>query len=357
MSVKPSKRPSDLDDWDVFQRKYRPKPINRLTSIIAIVMVGAFMTAFSVPIVQASASPEAVFGVGWGLLIAVLIVVPATAYFFVEYLRTRSLTELGAIRLEDGTEYPYVSGDTLNWYGELNDEISLPLSGLTGIKLESTPRHFRGLSVMLPVNMPNIYLDTRQDIGRVTPFAIDASQRLDLEGNFPSTFRMYAPHGAAVETLSIFQPDVMQVVLQYGGAYDIEFHRNALRIICRHRVYRQSQSQQELENIARAILAEINSRMQHWQRPPLGATPALVIYRYRGIRLGSHYVPLMSLLWASILALPAAVLAAVALGLQFSSGLNSQENIAVALIFACLFGIPAFIILYVTFSRSRLDID
>ncbi len=168
---------------------------------------------------------------------------------------------------------------------------------------------------------------------------------------------MYAPHGAAIETLSIFQPDVMQMVLQYGGAYDIELHKNALRIICRHRVYRQPQSKQEVENIARAVIVEINTRMQYWQRRPLGATPALVIYRYRGVRLGRRYVPPISLLWSSVLALPTAALIAVAVGSQFNSGLNSQESIAVALIFACLFGIPAFIILYVTFSRSRLDVD
>lgn len=98
----------------------------------------------------------------------------------------------------------------------------------------STPRRslqLGYLAIRLPRRMPHMILDAlRNDRG---PFSSlqhrpQDSQRMSLEGDFDSHFRLYVPEGYGPDALYVFTPDLMALLIDETGDLDVEIRDDRL---------------------------------------------------------------------------------------------------------------------------------
>ena len=81
------------------------------------------------------------------------------------------------------------------------------------------------LSIRLPRAMPHFVVDaTPNDDGHRSslPIRIDGAQRVSLEGDADIHFSLYAPRGYERDALYLFTPDVMALLIDETGDYDVE---------------------------------------------------------------------------------------------------------------------------------------
>lgn len=177
------------------------------------------------------------------LLFSILIFGGIFVLIFKFTLRTRSrfgVLDIGA------TTYNYQIGDDLNSYG-------------IGF------RNFRGITIELPKQLPQIYLDSTIDVNTLGPRVyIDKSNKLDLEGDFQKYFQAYVPVDSETTALSILTPDLMQILMVASGKYDIEFYKNSLRLISSDDVYKKLDREKDILEAAEAILQKLQLRLKSW---------------------------------------------------------------------------------------------
>ena len=81
------------------------------------------------------------------------------------------------------------------------------------------------LSIRLPRAMPHFVVDAapNDDAHRSSlPIRIDGAQRVSLEGDADSHFSLFAPRGYERDALYLFTPDVMALLIDETGDYDVE---------------------------------------------------------------------------------------------------------------------------------------
>ncbi|MEO5921456.1 MAG: hypothetical protein ABIQ01_09995 [Pseudolysinimonas sp.] len=81
------------------------------------------------------------------------------------------------------------------------------------------------LAVRLERQLPQFVLDaSRNDDGRYSnlPMPIAGGQRLSLEGDFDDHFALYCPKGYERDALYIFTPDLMALLIDETGDFDVE---------------------------------------------------------------------------------------------------------------------------------------
>lgn len=86
------------------------------------------------------------------------------------------------------------------------------------------------LVIRLDRTLPAMVLDAVQNDrglfrGSDLPERFDSSQRLKLEGDFDRYFRLFAPTGYETDALTVFTPDLMQLLIEHAGsgtAFDVE---------------------------------------------------------------------------------------------------------------------------------------
>ena len=85
-------------------------------------------------------------------------------------------------------------------------------------------RVFGFVHFKLSRRLPNILLSSHQDdhLTKKLPLRPDTSQRLSLEGNFDDYFSLFVPKGYEEDALTIFTPDVMQMMIKAVHAYTCE---------------------------------------------------------------------------------------------------------------------------------------
>ena len=90
----------------------------------------------------------------------------------------------------------------------------------------STERRTYGyLAMQLERFLPQLLLDsTRNDgvFGSSIPMPIATGQSLSLEGDFNSHFTLYAPKGYERDALYVFTPDLMALLIDETGDFDVE---------------------------------------------------------------------------------------------------------------------------------------
>ncbi|QAY73990.1 hypothetical protein ET445_12210 [Agromyces protaetiae] len=88
-------------------------------------------------------------------------------------------------------------------------------------------------ALTLPRRLPNMVLDARgNDHGPFSSLQTIplASQRLSLEGDFDSHFRLYVPTGYERDALYVFTPDLMALLIDETGDLDVEIRDDRLII-------------------------------------------------------------------------------------------------------------------------------
>jgi hypothetical protein len=69
------------------------------------------------------------------------------------------------------------------------------------------------------------------------PTAIEAAQKLNLEGDFAQYFDFYTPAGLQVDALTVLAPDFMQILKTSSAAFDVEFYGNEMILLTRETIY------------------------------------------------------------------------------------------------------------------------
>lgn len=171
---------------------------------------------------------------------------------------------------------------------------------------------FSGLIIYLPVSLPHILLDLKdddikKDIG-LTPSLEE--QRLILEGDFPEIYNCFTPTDSQMEAREILSPDLMRVITDHETPQNIEFCGSILRLITSEKVKNNAQTQQALNNLAEDITQELNHKFKTYKGTDTNSR--LDIQSAGTIKIRNHYVSsvwiafdVFSIFVASFLIIPA----------------------------------------------------
>jgi hypothetical protein len=98
------------------------------------------------------------------------------------------------------------------------------LSYTTGNGKSKTTHPWHYVIARLPAALPHLILDARSNdfLGSDLPSAYSRVGRLSLEGDFDSSFRLYAPIAYQQDALYVLTPDVMALLIDEAAAYNIE---------------------------------------------------------------------------------------------------------------------------------------
>lgn len=104
---------------------------------------------------------------------------------------------------------------------------------VTGNGKNSQTHTFGYMKLRLPRRLPHMLLDATSNNASIfsnLPSIFAAEQRLSLEGDFDTHFKLYAPKQYERDALYVFTPDVMQLLIDQARQYDIEIVDDELYI-------------------------------------------------------------------------------------------------------------------------------
>lgn len=128
------------------------------------------------------------------------------------------------------------------------------------------PRGTRGarvVAVTLPRPVPNMVLmSARSSVLRSAGITLDESQKLQLEGDFNSSFTLYCPAHYGTDALYIFTPDLMAKLVDTVGGCDVEFVDNRLLLYVPSAAFTPSESVSRVPD----LLAYLNGTLERRTR-------------------------------------------------------------------------------------------
>ncbi|MGO4104519.1 hypothetical protein AB4Y63_11240 [Leifsonia sp. YAF41] len=96
----------------------------------------------------------------------------------------------------------------------------------TGSGDERTTHSWGYLALQLDRRLPHMLLDSRSNHGLFgttnLPISVARNQQLRLEGDFNSYFTLYCPHAYEPDALYVFTPDLMALLIDNAGGFDVE---------------------------------------------------------------------------------------------------------------------------------------
>jgi hypothetical protein len=99
------------------------------------------------------------------------------------------------------------------------------LRWLEGDPRSPTVRRWGFIALRLQRRLPHLVLDARSNNAAGVsdlPAGFDRSQILHLEGDFDRYFTLYCPSGYEVDALYVFTPDLMALLIDEAGAWNVE---------------------------------------------------------------------------------------------------------------------------------------
>lgn len=126
--------------------------------------------------------------------------------------------------------------------------------------------------IRLPQRVPHMVIDSHKNDREHTglPCQPLASQRLQLEGVTYKDFAFYTPKGIERQALEFLTPDVMQVLIDNGSRYDVEFFVNQITIMSNQKLQATDGSLDALMGFAQQFMAEIGHKLQTWNQQDAG---------------------------------------------------------------------------------------
>lgn len=85
----------------------------------------------------------------------------------------------------------------------------------------SSVKSYGYLAIRLERAVPQLVIDSKRN-GSSIPMMIGGGQKLKLEGDFNSYFTLYAPKGYERDALYIMTPDLMSLLIDETGDFDVE---------------------------------------------------------------------------------------------------------------------------------------
>ena len=92
------------------------------------------------------------------------------------------------------------------------------------------------IAIELDRRLPHMYLFSQSTPHQVRPYNVpifSADQRLDLEGDFNTHFRLFCPREYATDALYVITPDVMALMIDEAQGFDIEIVDDMLFVVAR----------------------------------------------------------------------------------------------------------------------------
>jgi hypothetical protein len=117
-------------------------------------------------------------------------------------------------------------------------------------------------TISLSKEYPHLYLDSKAN-GRERVL-YDASQKVQLEGNFNQYFDLYVPDGSQAGALTVFSPDVMARLIDHGRSFDLEINKSSASFIIKDYAFTRK-TIAELLQCAAAIGIELHELDRTWQ--------------------------------------------------------------------------------------------
>jgi hypothetical protein len=120
---------------------------------------------------------------------------------------------------DDRSEYNHLSSTT----GRFFDLGSYQYS--TGSGRSRATHNWGFLALKLDRQLPNMVLDSKENntlFGSDLPIRFSRDQVLSLEGDFDNHFTLYCPEEYQTDALYVFTPDLMALLIDDAGSYDVE---------------------------------------------------------------------------------------------------------------------------------------
>jgi hypothetical protein len=95
----------------------------------------------------------------------------------------------------------------------------------TGSGKSRTTHYWGYLALQLDRKLPNMVLDSKENnslFGSDLPIAFRRDQILSLEGDFDKHFTLYCPQEYEQDALYVFTPDLMALLIDDAGSFDVE---------------------------------------------------------------------------------------------------------------------------------------
>jgi hypothetical protein len=155
----------------------------------------------------------------------------------------------------------------------LFDVVMLPELGLEVGNARFTPTPLgagivRGyLRIPLARRVPQMVLSGRGSRGTslVLPDDLKANRVQSLEGDFGRHFQLFAPRGYDRDVLYVFTPDLMALLIDELGGFDLEFVDAALHLVAR-RPFRldRAETYSVVEDVASRLVPKIGRQTAHY---------------------------------------------------------------------------------------------
>lgn len=123
--------------------------------------------------------------------------------------------------------------------------------------------------ITLPKVFPQIVLDSNKNdrVQSSIRTEYESSQRMRLEGDFAKYFDLYVPAGLQINALSLLAPNMMQILVNHSGFFDIEFRDNELILMTRKSLYNPETMKLTQEAMTEQI-SYMERLMQSWNYIP-----------------------------------------------------------------------------------------
>ena len=144
--------------------------------------------------------------------------VPTFGGALFEFLQAASVTErFGSPSFEVGNLHGTIGGSQQRQEGAWTVTTSLSTT---------FQRSYGYVAIQLDTALPHLVLDARRNNGRLggssIPMPIAGGQTLSLEGDFNEYFTLHCPTGYERDALYVFTPDLMALLIDETGDFDVE---------------------------------------------------------------------------------------------------------------------------------------
>jgi hypothetical protein len=147
---------------------------------------------------------------------------------------------------------------------------------------KSRSTHYWGfLALHLDRKLPNMVLDSKQNntlFGSDLPISLRRDQILSLEGDFDQHFTLYCPKEYEQDALYVFTPDLMALLIDDAGSYDVEIVDDWMFIYSPHQFPPLSApNYQRLFNIVHTVGTKTVSQTENYHDDRVGSPTANIV--------------------------------------------------------------------------------
>lgn len=280
--------------------------LSTATSIFSIVFLTFFVGIFAViliGVISALASGGTSDGSGGFIMLLFLAVFIGVAIFVIvrhfgsggswaKWMRLSQFAEANGLQFRSRSANPNYSGmifslgDSRSAYNHLNSRTgrffdlgSFQYSTGSG---KSRATHYWGfLALNLDRKLPNMVLDSKENntlFGSDLPITFKRDQILSLEGDFDNHFTLYCPQEYGQDALYVFTPDLMALLIDDAGSFDVEIVDDWMFIYSPHQFAPlDARNYARLFNIAQTVGTKTVSQTANYHDDRVGSATADIV--------------------------------------------------------------------------------